>query len=265
MKIRALTYQDVENIGQIGPEDWGDITPYFRFYIENPHCCHPIVAEESGRVIGSGNYTFINGRAWLSHIIVVPEFRNKGIGKAITEFLITDLQKKECNSIMLIATPLGEAVYQKLGFHAISKYIFLKNSKKYRSLAEGIRSLKETDMPEVLMLDKKVTGEDRSHLLGIHTGGWVIDSGSGLKGFYLTGVWDGPVIAQDPQSGFALLSKRMEDKEVVVIPEQNTEGIAFLKGNGFEVCHDPGTRMYLGENTLWQPQMVFGRIGGSFG
>jgi GNAT superfamily N-acetyltransferase len=265
MKIRPFIHKDLATIGQIGPADWGDITPYFRFYIENPSCCHPFVAEEAGRVIGSGNYTFVNGTAWLSHIIVVPEFRNKGTGKSITELLVSELHKNGCRSIMLIATPSGEAVYKKLGFHAISKYIFLKDSKKQTPSAEGVRPLLKTDMPKVMMLDKKVSGEDRSHLLRMQTGGWVVDSGSELKGFYLSGVWEGPVIAKEPQSGIALLCMRIKDKEVVILPEQNVAGIDFLKANGFEEYHEPGTRMYLGENISWQSEMIFGRIGGAFG
>jgi GNAT superfamily N-acetyltransferase len=265
MNIRPLIQEDIKNINLICPEGWGDISPYFRFYINNPATCFPFVVEKAGRVIGSGNYNYQGGTAWLSHIIVVPEFREHGIGKYITEFLLAELAKKSCHSIMLIATPMGEPVYKKLGFKTVSKYIFLKRTKAEFSVIKDMRPLLKTDLPEVLELDRKITGEDRSHLMQGDIEGWAVQSNTHLRGFYLSKVWDGPVMAEDPEAGLALLGIRMNEKESLIIPEENTEGINFLMQNGFYEFHDPGMRMYNGENVKWKPEMIYGRIGGAFG
>jgi predicted N-acetyltransferase YhbS len=264
MKIRALKPEDVENISALNPEGWGDITPYFRFYMANP-ACHPFVAEDGGRVIGSGNYNYQGEIAWLSHIIVAPEYRKQGIGKAITEFLVSELKKKACKSVMLIATPMGEPVYKKVGFQTLSKYIFLKGPKLNYSASDGIRPFQKTDMPALLELDLEVTGENRYHLLGHQTEGWVVFRGSDLIGFYLPKLWGGPVIAKYPEAGKALLGIRMKEKEAIVLPEQNLLGTGFLMDHGFKEFHEPGMRMYLGENLHWQPSKIFGRIDGAFG
>jgi GNAT superfamily N-acetyltransferase len=264
MKIRPLVSADIENIKSIAPEDWGDITPYFRYYFSNPNC-YTFVAEENGKLIGSGNYTLHPESAWLSHIIVLPEYRNKGYGEAITKLLISEIKKSGCPSLMLIATPMGEPVYKKLGFQTVAKYIFLKDFSIDTTAVKGLRPLKQEDISEVLKLDRLVAGEDRSRLLKSAANGWVVESGSTLKGFYLPQIFEGPVLATDTEAGLALLGIKMKNKGPLVLPEDNTEGVRLLKQNGFNEYHAPGMRMFLGKNVIWQPKMIYGRIAGSFG
>jgi ribosomal protein S18 acetylase RimI-like enzyme len=263
MKIRPLVPEDIERMKTINPEGWPDITRFFQFYFSNPFC-FPYVAEENGKLIGSGNYIRLGSSAWLGHIIVIPEYRNHGLGKSITELLVTELQKAGCPSIYLIATEMGEAVYKKVGFQAISKYLFLKGELKEIPSVKGLRPFVVQDLEAILKMDKKVSGEDRTALLSSASEGWVIESGSGLRGFYLK-VWDGPVLAENRETGLALLGLRMKDKPYIVLPEENVEAIQFLYQHNFSECHPPGIRMVLGKQLLWDPTMIYGRIAGSFG
>ena len=78
------------------------------------------MAEPDGILaIGQGIAT---GRAgWIGNIIVRPEVRRRGLGSRLTKDIADLLQARGCSTLLLIATELGEPVYQKLcsrGYHA---------------------------------------------------------------------------------------------------------------------------------------------------
>ena len=54
-----------------------------------------------------------------------------------------------------------------------------------------------------------------------------------------------------------------EDK--AVLPSDNAVAIHYLKHNGFIETGKKGTRMILGNELPWQPQMIYSRIGGNLG
>ena len=62
--------------------------------------------------------------ASIGMVIVHPDYKGRGIGKAITHSCMNSVSAR--TSIMLIATDEGKPLYEKLGFRAvsyISKYI----------------------------------------------------------------------------------------------------------------------------------------------
>lgn len=58
--------------------------------------------------------------ASLHWIGTLPEFRNQGLGSALTRQMVLDAQASGCSQAILFASQLGRPVYEKLGFHAYS-------------------------------------------------------------------------------------------------------------------------------------------------
>lgn len=71
-----------------------------------------------GRVLSDGV-----SDAYIQDVIVLKEYRNRGIGSKIINFLISFLMNKNIRWIGLISEPAAENFYSKLGFKKMEKYI----------------------------------------------------------------------------------------------------------------------------------------------
>jgi predicted acetyltransferase len=101
--------------------------------------------------------------AWFGHIIVHPDYRNRGLGKAISESLVKIYENNNCSTAYLIATDLGEPVYKKIGFEVETEYIVYEevSSEKEDHLSEFISPFNKSFINEIKELDFKVSGENR--------------------------------------------------------------------------------------------------------
>jgi ribosomal protein S18 acetylase RimI-like enzyme len=54
--------------------------------------------------------------AYIMNMYTKPEWRRKGIGSALLEKLFEEIKKKEIESVVLHATPMGAPLYEKYGF-----------------------------------------------------------------------------------------------------------------------------------------------------
>lgn len=83
----------------------------------NPGSC--FVATNNGAIIGSVVGTFAGGRAWISHLAVLPEYQQKGIGSRLESDAINALKKKgACSIFLMIRLDNLKVVpfYEKHGF-----------------------------------------------------------------------------------------------------------------------------------------------------
>ena len=83
------------------------------------------------KIVGLGNSIIFKNTAWLAHIIVGTDYRNRGVGFQIVDRLLTELRDKSIDSVLLIATEPGEPVYKKAGFRLISDCIFSRIGGNY--------------------------------------------------------------------------------------------------------------------------------------
>jgi ribosomal protein S18 acetylase RimI-like enzyme len=74
-----------------------------------------------GRVISDGV-----SDAYLQDIVILPEYRNKGIGNKIIGTLLDYLQSKKILWIALIAEPGQDRFYSNIGFKKMNNYIPMK-------------------------------------------------------------------------------------------------------------------------------------------
>ena len=93
---------------------------------------------------------------------------------------------------------------------------------------------------------------------------YVYQENGKLTGYYIPGLGEGLIIADNVEAGIELMKLRYSIINKGVLPIDNIEGIKFLKENGFlEIKR--AKRMILGKEFSWQPGKVFNRIGGNLG
>lgn len=265
MHVTPLLPSDVEQLRTLQPEGWGDITNAFNFYLTHSFC-FPVGFWAGKQLVGVGSCVVHRTTAWLCHIIVHPEFRNRGLGTLITDDLIAIVkQQPHIETILLLATKLGAPVYQKCGFEVESDYVFYKGELFGDSNDETIVPCTADNFSEVLQLDRKISGEDREQLLRIHHDRCLIKMVDGkVDGCYFSSLGDGLILAKTASTGEDLMRFRGATESRFVIPEQNTAATDLLLKNGFE-SFLRGTRMRLGKKIDWHPERLFNRIGGNLG
>ncbi len=92
-------------------EDWA------RLLEHEPAGC--FVAEAEGQVVGTVTTTRYGNRlAWIGMMLVHPDYRRQGIATALMSRSLQYLQDHNVLCVKLDATPEGQPVYQRLGFHA---------------------------------------------------------------------------------------------------------------------------------------------------
>ena len=128
MQIQQFEPIDIKSLPNLQPEDWGNITPAFQFYLTSQFC-FPLKVIIDNKMVGVGAAIIHNEIAWLAHIIVHPDYRKKGIGKTISQTLVDNSKSHHCETIYLIATELGAPVYAGIGFETETEYLMFKGLK----------------------------------------------------------------------------------------------------------------------------------------
>jgi GNAT superfamily N-acetyltransferase len=253
---------DLSRLPPLQPEGWSDLSSAFKYYLNN-HFCFPAKVVIDDQLAGIGTAIVLGKSAWLGHIIVHPSFRNRGVGRFITESLVTQASTT-CETVMLISTALGKPVYEKVGFKIVGEYIFYKDGKLPEAVGVTV-PFENIFRRDILSIDRMVSGEDRAELFDAHYTGCSVYLNDGkVEGFYMPSLGDGLVVANNADAGLALMSVRNKLEPRFVLPEQNLSARNFLQQYAF-IEYQRGTRMCLGKPLLWQPEKIFNRIAGNVG
>ena len=265
MKIIPLVAADIDLIKDLQPEGWPDIFQHLWFYTAHSFC-HPFKFITGARIAGIGTAIFHNEVAWLAHIIVYPQFRNKGIGSEITKFLMDFSFKNGIKTINLIATDLGFPVYEKCGFEIDTEYNFYKDiSSSKLSISKKVRKANRKELNEILKLDRSISGEDRSLYIKSNTNNiylYLVENK--IEGVYFPDWGEGLIIADTPEAGAALMNVRLQHHDKAVLPEENITGNQHLQHLGV-LPFRKAKRMTMGEKIIWHPEKMYNRIGGNIG
>lgn len=261
--IRKIERSEIQQLKNFPPPDWNlDIPAVFSFHFEHSYF-YPIVAEVGDTLIGCGISIFHGSINWLGTIIVLPDYRRKGIGQSITEHLIDYGRKRGCETHILTASEMGEPIYRRLGFKTDLDYEFYRRPPNKVYLQDPqVRKIQQEDFDAVKNLDKQITGEDRgSFIERFFPTGWVFDSkiSRSIEGAFLPEYGTGLVIAETPEAGIELMKKRFIDgKESAIIPSTNTAAREWLRAEGFRQ-YRTAPRMVLGKDINWHPPKLYNR------
>ncbi len=82
-----------------------------------------IGAFDGDRLVGMGR-AISDGvsDAYIQDVVVLQEYRGRGIGKMVVEEIVRRLKRRGIDWIGLISTPGQEGFYQTMGFETMSKY-----------------------------------------------------------------------------------------------------------------------------------------------
>lgn len=265
IRIRTMTPEDVPAASSVGAEvGWPGRERRFEFYVRHP-LCEAIAAEIDGEVAGVGFGTRNGAVGWIGMICVRPRHQGRGLGHALTTRVAERLKDRGCRTLVLTATEAGYPIYEEMGFSTETSYHgFSGPGFDPERPFPGARPMLPEDLPAVYDLDRRMTGEDRSHLLRKLGGsGWVVTDGEGVRGYHLPAPWgDGPIIASDPDSARTLVGvvrtlAGVDGKARFWLASENGEGMEHMREIGFQETRRL-PRMVRGEQIPWRPEALWG-------
>ncbi|HET9521510.1 MAG TPA: GNAT family N-acetyltransferase [Candidatus Limnocylindrales bacterium] len=253
---------------------WGDRTVFLEWAVGHASC-RAFLAEIDGRIVGTGVATANGSVGWVGTIFVAPDERGRGIGAALTRAVVYDLERRDCRTLVLIATDEGRPVYERQGFTVQTRYVRYAAPSGPPPVADDlVRELRASDLPVIVELDRIATGEDRSAILRsfaeLETGRIAQRPDGRVGGFLVRSPWGGKaLIAPDPDDALRLLdwrrSRAAPDRRIgIAVLEENQTGRGRLAEAGWEE-QPGGTRMIRGEPLAWRPEMIWGQFNGALG
>lgn len=258
--IREIKESEIIGLNNLTPPDWKfDYETLLRNFI-NDDFFYAFIQIQDSRIVGTGNI-FLKGKiGWLANIIVDKNYRGKGLGYEMTKFLVDFLVDKKCDTQLLIATELGEAIYRKIGFRKLTEYCcFDSEIDRDYYITSSIRKLENSDVESVYKLDQDANGENRIHLIGkfYENGFGYFNSDNELLGFFLPEFGRGLVLSRDKQAGIELLKLKHSKKgQRTLLPIENQNGIKLLENIGLKKG-DKCSRMILGKENKWIPNYIY--------
>lgn len=266
MEVQNIKNKDIELLNDLQPLTWGDIKPYIHYYCSSVFC-DPIKICDGNRIVAVGTSIKHRDTAWLAHIVVHPEYRNKGLGKEITTTLLQRLDPKTFQTVYLDATDMGYPVYQKVGFRIESEYMRLSGELKNLNLTEpAVLTPFETKYREsVLELDRISSAESRETVLEDHLKSSILYLSEGsVRGVYFPEFFDHYIMADLAKARTELMKLRIRIKNTAWLPVNNQAGINFLLENEY-VEISKSRRMIFGADREWKGENNFNRVSGGLG
>ncbi|GAA6134387.1 hypothetical protein NBRC116188_11760 [Oceaniserpentilla sp. 4NH20-0058] len=138
MRIRLFQVEDTDQLNQIAVEafsqfehhysDWQSLITAVGNMANLAQSAHLFVAEDDGKIVGgvalvppNDNPNSHFDKTWtaIRMLVVSPEYRGKGIGKALTHTCLDHAKQSDVKTIGLHTSPIMEvalAMYQRMGF-----------------------------------------------------------------------------------------------------------------------------------------------------
>ncbi len=95
--------------------------------IKGSFCFAVVIDKKTKKVIGMGRILSDGASdGYIQDLVILPEYRKKGIGKKLTKSLIDYCKSKGITWIALVSEPNQENFYKKIGFKEMKNYTPLK-------------------------------------------------------------------------------------------------------------------------------------------
>lgn len=240
-------------------------------------------ARDGGRVVATAATLPYGNFAWISMVLVLPEYRRGGLGTRLLERCVAALDG-EGRVPVLDATPAGRPIYQAMGFEDCWGYHRLARQSLQRAATvppeaeASVRPITDADWNALCAYDATAFGADRSALLQrlrgrLPAAELVAERNGRIVGFVLgrngrSASQIGPLIAEDDDTAHLLLARALSAIEGPVyldFADAKTEIRAWLTQCGF-VAQRPLTRMlYRRSKGFDDTSRTFAVVGPEFG
>lgn len=117
ISLRLMSAADLDFADSLrSAAGWNQTRPdWQRLLNYQPDGC--FVAELDGSPAGTASTTcYGTDLAWIGMVLVQPQFRRRGLGRALLLHCLDFLARKAIRCVKLDATPLGKTLYDQLGF-----------------------------------------------------------------------------------------------------------------------------------------------------
>ena len=99
--------------------------------IKGSFCFAVVIDKKTKKTVGMGRVLSDGvSDGYIQDLVILPEYRKKGIGKKLTCSLINYCKSKGITWIALVSEPNQENFYKKIGFKEMKKYTPLKYEEK---------------------------------------------------------------------------------------------------------------------------------------
>jgi ribosomal protein S18 acetylase RimI-like enzyme len=165
-RIRPMTVADVPLGMRLKAQaGWNQTeADWQRFLYLQPNGC--FVAELDGVAVGTTTTCGFGRVWWIAMVLVDEAVRGRGVGTALMRHALAFLDEQGATSVRLDATPLGQPLYESLGFvpeHLLARYEgTLPQADGLPCDAEPVR---KDELGEVIQLDIGTLVADRSKFL----------------------------------------------------------------------------------------------------
>ncbi|MBI4025544.1 MAG: GNAT family N-acetyltransferase [Verrucomicrobia bacterium] len=273
LKLRRMTSADLPFADALRAKiGWNQtLQDWERLLALEPEGC--FVAEWDGAPAGTATTTsYGKNLAWIGMVLVAPDRRRCGIGKALLMHCLEYLKHAGIRCIKLDATPLGKTLYDRLGFRdewtlarwdgVVNPGRVARENANRRSSRPRVRPVEPRDWPHLLKLDADAFGVMRGRILERlvqNSLRFLIceDETRAIWGYGMmrrgsSADYLGPVVCHSSACASVLtaaLLDGLEDRSVFWdIPDQAKDAVEFATRLGF-ARQRLLIRMYLGENS----------------
>ena len=136
LSISIMELEDLNQISDNLEKNFDDFWNYnvFKSELENPNSKY-FVYKQNNEIVGFAGISIILDTADITNIVVKKDFRNKGIGNALLNYLIEFCKSKNLSKINLEVSSnnnIAINLYKKFGFKQVG------NRKNYYQNSDGL-------------------------------------------------------------------------------------------------------------------------------
>ncbi|UOR12866.1 GNAT family N-acetyltransferase [Halobacillus amylolyticus] len=224
--------------------------------------------------------TYDTELASIGMIIVDQNHRGLGLGRQVTQVCVNN--STGINPVMLIATPEGKFLYERMGFKIVDHVhkLLVDNYKKLAVTQENhkVDRLRKNEITKVIQLDQGAFGDSRSRFLRerinqSHECLILKDQKNEMIGYGLSVLGPvnlilGPIVAPSSKAASLLineLSKNHNGKLRIDVPSGQDDFLHFLKAAGFDQVSQPPIMMLNAESIPKRNNHLYGIAAQVFG
>lgn len=165
IQIRPMTEADLPfSLGLSLNAGWNQNEADWRRCLDlQPDGC--FVAEWDGIPAGTTTISIFGDVAWVAMVLVEERLRGRGIGMALMRHALAFVDEQHVTSVRLDATPLGQPLYEKLGFAQEFRLARYDGILSAAPAVEGVEAAIPEQWHALAALDEAVTGTNRRALL----------------------------------------------------------------------------------------------------
>ena len=279
-EIRLLTPADIPDCMRLKEQcGWNQLEADWERFLEwCPEGCFG--ADYEGRIVGTATaLSYGRDLSWIGLVMVDPDFRRHGLGKRLTEAALT--KARECRCVGLDATPMGQGIYERLGFLEawMLKRTVIEALPALPAPGAAVTPLTAEDLPAAVALDREILGVERADLFAVllrddPACAWALREGGELRACCLGRAGSsfhylGPVLAETTEQVWALLcaaGQGLAGQPVALdVPQAQLGWRNLLDEHGFAEQRSLVRMYFHGHAPETLRERLFGLAGGELG